>query len=52
LAETVQCQVSEVVIDVTHGFRHLPMLALVAARYLAHVRRVEGAMSCTTAPWK
>ena len=30
-----------VVIDVTHGFRHLPMLALVAARYLAHVRAVQ-----------
>lgn len=28
-------------IDVTHGFRHLPMLALVAARYLARVVRVE-----------
>jgi CRISPR-associated Csx2 family protein len=24
-------------LDVTHGFRHLPMLALVAARYLDHV---------------
>lgn len=24
-------------LDVTHGFRHLPMLALVAARYLTHV---------------
>ncbi len=28
-----------VVLDITHGFRHLPMLALVAARYLAHVRK-------------
>ncbi|MBN8447794.1 MAG: TIGR02221 family CRISPR-associated protein [Candidatus Accumulibacter sp.] len=28
-------------IDVTHGFRHLPMLALVAARYLGRVVRVE-----------
>lgn len=28
-------------IDVTHGFRHLPMLALVAARYLTHVRQVR-----------
>jgi len=28
-------------LDVTHGFRHLPMLALVAARYLARVVRVE-----------
>lgn len=30
----------QVVLDVTHGFRHLPMLALVAARYLAHVAKV------------
>lgn len=30
-----------VVIDVTHGFRHLPMLALVAARYLTRVRQVK-----------
>lgn len=30
-----------VVIDVTHGFRHLPMLALVAARYLSRVRQVK-----------
>lgn len=29
------------VIDVTHGFRHLPMLALVAARYLARVQQVQ-----------
>lgn len=29
-----------IVLDVTHGFRHLPMLALVAARYLKYVRRV------------
>jgi len=28
-------------LDVTHGFRHLPMLAMVAARYLTHVRRVK-----------
>lgn len=28
----------EVVLDITHGFRHLPLLALVAARYLSHVR--------------
>lgn len=27
-------------LDVTHGFRHLPMLALVAARYLSHVSKV------------
>lgn len=31
----------EIVLDVTHGFRHLPMLALVAARYLARVRAVK-----------
>lgn len=31
----------QVVIDVTHGFRHLPMLALVAARYLARARQVK-----------
>ncbi|WP_300436908.1 TIGR02221 family CRISPR-associated protein [Zoogloea sp.] len=31
----------EVVLDVTHAFRHLPMLALVAARYLKHVRHVQ-----------
>lgn len=30
-----------VVLDVTHGFRHLPMLALVAARYLEHVVGVK-----------
>ena len=28
----------QVVLDITHGFRHLPLLALVAARYLGHVR--------------
>jgi CRISPR-associated Csx2 family protein len=30
-----------VALDVTHAFRHLPMLALVAARYLGKVRGVE-----------
>ncbi|HRF74088.1 MAG TPA: TIGR02221 family CRISPR-associated protein [Accumulibacter sp.] len=41
-------------IDVTHGFRHLPMLALVAARYLARVGGVKveelyyGALEMTT----
>jgi len=30
-----------VTLDVTHAFRHLPMLALVAARYLKHVRNVD-----------
>lgn len=31
----------KVILDVTHGFRHLPMLALVAARYLQRVRNVQ-----------
>jgi len=31
----------KIALDVTHGFRHLPMLALVAARYLSHVAKVE-----------
>lgn len=31
----------KVILDVTHGFRHLPMLALVAARYLARVQDVQ-----------
>lgn len=41
-------------LDVTHGFRHLPMLALVAARYLARVVGVKvdelyyGALEMTT----
>lgn len=41
-------------IDVTHGFRHLPMLALVAARYLSRVVGVKveelyyGALEMTT----
>lgn len=30
-----------IAIDVTHSFRHLPMLALIAARYLSRVRHVE-----------
>lgn len=30
----------QIVLDVTHAFRHLPMLALVAARYLRRVRQV------------
>ncbi|RDE50645.1 MAG: TIGR02221 family CRISPR-associated protein [Candidatus Accumulibacter meliphilus] len=44
----------ELYIDVTHGFRHLPMLALVAARYLARVVGVKvqelyyGAFEMTT----
>ncbi|MEN9374572.1 MAG: hypothetical protein RIR79_2124 [Pseudomonadota bacterium] len=28
-------------LDVTHSFRHLPMLALVASRYLSHVKKVH-----------
>ena len=31
----------KIILDVTHGFRHLPMQALVAARYLARVRGVQ-----------
>ncbi|WP_457676806.1 TIGR02221 family CRISPR-associated protein [Thiolapillus sp.] len=31
----------EVHIDITHGFRHLPMLALLAALYLKQVRQAE-----------
>ncbi|MBO7411187.1 MAG: TIGR02221 family CRISPR-associated protein [Ottowia sp.] len=30
-----------IVLDVTHGLRHLSMLALIAASYLKHVRRVN-----------
>ncbi len=30
-----------IVLDVTHGYRHLGMLALAATRYLARVRQVE-----------
>lgn len=32
---------SKLTLDVTHGFRHLPMLALVAARYLQHIANIE-----------
>ena len=31
----------KIVIDVTHAFRHLPMLALVAARFLAKIKKIE-----------
>lgn len=31
----------KVVLDVTHGFRHLPMLALVAARFLKQVKQID-----------
>ncbi len=47
-----------IVLDVTHGFRHLPMLALVAARYLQRVRGVKvqevyyGALEMTDAHTK
>ncbi len=40
LAEQVQ-EGECISLDVTHGFRHLPMLALVAARYLTHVAKVS-----------
>ncbi len=44
----------QVWLDITHGFRHLPLLALVAARYLSHVRNAVvsdiyyGALEMTT----
>lgn len=44
ILETISQHVTEgahVTLDVTHGFRHLPMLALVAARYLEHVRQAK-----------
>ena len=31
----------KVVMDVTHGFRHLPMLALVAARFLQKINKIQ-----------
>ena len=31
----------DVIIDVTHGFRHLPMLSLVAARFLKTVKKID-----------
>ncbi len=31
----------QVVLDVTHGFRHLPMLSLVAARFLKKIKQVD-----------
>lgn len=34
-------QNEHIAIDVTHAFRHLPMLALVAARFLTRVRKVS-----------
>jgi CRISPR-associated Csx2 family protein len=44
-----------IALDVTHSFRHLPMLALVAARYLKHTRNAQvqaiyyGALDMTVA---
>lgn len=32
---------SEVTLDVTHGFRHLPMLGIIAAQYLERLKQVE-----------
>jgi len=40
LAEAV-AEGDEVHIDVTHGFRHLPMLGLAAARFLQRVRKAQ-----------
>lgn len=31
----------KVVLDVTHGFRHLPMLSLVAARFLKKIKNID-----------
>ena len=31
----------QVILDVTHGFRHLPMLALVAARFLKTIKKIN-----------
>lgn len=39
IAESIQTG-QDVVLDVTHGFRHLPMLGLVAAHYLERVKQV------------
>lgn len=40
LANAVESN-GNIVLDVTHGLRHLSMLALIAARYLKHVRHVN-----------
>lgn len=32
---------SEVSIDITHGFRHLPMLGLISAQYLRRIKNVD-----------
>ena len=34
-------QNESIILDVTHGFRHLPMLALVAARFLKKTKSIE-----------
>ncbi|GHT99989.1 hypothetical protein FACS1894154_08220 [Betaproteobacteria bacterium] len=34
-------QGEQVALDITHSFRHLPLLALVAARFLARVKKVD-----------
>lgn len=57
LAESLKAN-EKIILDVTHAFRHLPMLALVAARYLKHIRKVEvediyyGALEMTPAEGK
>ena len=40
LANTLADQ-DKVILDVTHGFRHLPMLALVAARFLKTIKNIH-----------
>ncbi|MDD5392730.1 MAG: TIGR02221 family CRISPR-associated protein [Thiothrix sp.] len=40
IANHIQPQ-EHVIMDVTHGFRHLPMLGLLAAHYLERVKRIE-----------
>lgn len=54
LAERLKAS-ERIALDVTHGYRHLGMLALSAARYLAHTREVQveavyyGALEMTAA---
>lgn len=40
ISHHIQAQES-VIMDVTHGFRHLPMLGLLAAHYLERVKRIK-----------
>lgn len=40
LAERIP-EEEKLLLDVTHSFRHLPMLAMVAARYLSHVKNIQ-----------